>query len=314
PGGSSGGRGGGSGGGGGAHPPPPLPHAGDGDSALARFKRGAEKVRSQLPPADANAATARGPVKWMPHTHANPRHAKFCFICLHGKLEGVKQQEAAEGEKANGASADDLPSPLEMQRLGYLSGGGPGARFVRALAGFERGNVVALWMRSVQDRLYDGLVRPMLQEHNVQLCLGSSAGLTFHGEEERDRDVLEGIFSATESEKADLQSRLEQLGLWCVSKEAGLLDVVPEPAPRRPLPKVDTPSKGQIEMMRYRPLLDTDMLKGISGKAVRETARDADAVASGTLLPSTRFPPPRPFPGSSILAVGPCLLAPPSPP
>ncbi|CAK0894198.1 unnamed protein product [Prorocentrum cordatum] len=267
----------GAGGGGTGAYPPPL-HSSDGESALARFQRGVAQVRPQLQQSDPNAATARGPVKWAPHFHSNPKHAKFCFLCLHSRLHGA-QQAASEETSSGAASDDDLPPPAELQRLGYLHSGSAGSSFRREPVDFEQGNVAATWLRWVQDRAYVSLVKPFIAEHNSRQSCGNDVGLVFHHEEEKDRDVLAGIFSLTERQEVNVHLRLEKLGRWCASRETGLMDVMPEPARRPPLPHVEPLGQSQLEVLRYRPLLDADLLRGSSGRAAREAARAADASA-----------------------------------
>eukprot|EP00439_Symbiodinium_sp_Y106_P050895 s36_g6.t1 len=82
--------------------PPPAPHP---------LTEKLDRSKVKVPPAP---PTAGSTVKWVPHTHANPKHARFCFICLHGKLEGerdgideeVKRQKAEDG---------DLPNQVDMK-------------------------------------------------------------------------------------------------------------------------------------------------------------------------------------------------------
>lgn len=45
----------------------------------------------------ADAATPKR-IKWIPHTHSNPLHARFCYMCLHGALEGKEEFLAAQDQ------------------------------------------------------------------------------------------------------------------------------------------------------------------------------------------------------------------------
>mmetsp|Transcript_69130 Transcript_69130/g.164727 ORF Transcript_69130/g.164727 Transcript_69130/m.164727 type:complete len:220 (+) Transcript_69130:52-711(+) len=120
------------------HPPPP-PFA---------TEKAARGVPDQPP--------APGTVKWVPHTHANPKHARFCFICLHGKLEG-ERDGIDEEVKRQKAEDQDLPSAMEMKEMGYLlpspAGVSSEGGFRRAGADYERDNLSAIWLRQGSQKI-----------------------------------------------------------------------------------------------------------------------------------------------------------------
>jgi hypothetical protein len=228
-------------------------------------------------------------VKWVPHTHANPKHAKFCFICLHGKLEGQNDNGVEAEVKRQKADETDLPPPAELRDLGYLTGaGGPGV-FRRAPADFEKNNLTAVWLRSIQDRVYDASIQNMVSDHNFQIINGADVGLVDAREDDQDRDVLDKLFTMSKEEVAAVDDKLSNLGAWCVSQEERLVDVMPPPRPREELPKVDPPTQEQLMLLEYQPLVDPSHFKGDSAAGARDAMRSADAAIGGAAAgPGTR--------------------------
>jgi len=227
-----------------------------------------------------NAPTARGPVKWVPHTHANPKHAKFCFICLHGKLEGEK--DGMEDVKQQQQDNDqDLPSPLEMKELGYLLSSPAGraaseGTFRRAGADYQRNNISALWLREVSTRVYDETIKGMVAEQNVGIALGVDVKLVDDREDEQDRKALSRLFTMSDEENAKVEQDLEKMGEWCTGLEAKLMDVMPPPRPLGNLPQVEGPSDRQKELLEYQSLVDFSQLKGVTAEDAKIAMIEAE--------------------------------------
>jgi len=242
-------------------PPPPAPVPGANRRAV-----------QSLP----DAATARGPVKWVPHTHANPKHAKFCFICLHGRLEGQKDGVEEEVARRRGTDDEDLPSAVEMKELGYLLPGN--VRFRRANADFDKNNLTATWLRDVTRHVYDETVLTMVAEQNADIIHGRDIKLVDFDEDLPDREVLERLFTMSEDERAGVRRKLAKLGSWCAAQESRILDVMPPLRERAPLPEVEPPTEEQWPGLEYKPLIDETLLKGDSAASTRQALRDADAI------------------------------------
>lgn len=255
-----------------AFPAPPVPSL---DAGAVRRSKDAANVD------DSNASTARGPVKWVPHTHANPKHAKFCFICLHGRLEGEKDG-IDEDMKKKKAEDQDLPSPVEMKELAYLVSSPSGqnaseGRFRRAGADFDCNNITALWLREVTDRVYDETIQGMVAEQNTGIALGVDVKLVDEREDEGDRKELAKLFTLSKEENAKLDDDMKRLGDWCTSVEPKLLDVMPAPRELGKLPEVEKPTAKQLELLAYEPLIDLSRLRGETAADARIAMLSADA-------------------------------------
>jgi hypothetical protein len=229
-----------------------------------------------------DAPTARGPVKWVPHTHANPKHAKFCFICLHGRLEGQKDSSGGGGgggiadEVAIRTEDEDLPPPTELKDCGYLL---PSSiRFRRSGADFERGNITAEWIKKVTHRVYGQTVQGMLSKQNEDIIHGRDVKLVNHHEDSKDRELLERLFTLSDEEMDGLDNKLSKLERWCSDQESRLLDVSPEPRAQGELPEVASPKPEQMGALEYKPLLDLAELKGDTANDAREAMKEADSL------------------------------------
>lgn len=238
-------------------------------------------ARRGIQPAS-DAPTARGPVKWVPHTHANPKHAKFCFICLHGRLEGQKDtggNGSVSEEVGLRTEEEDLPPPTELKDLGYLLPGS--VRFRRAGADFEKENITAHWLKDVTHRMYGETVKGMVSKQNEDIIHGRDVKLVDHKEDLKDREYLERLFTLTEQEMDGLDQKLSKLASWCRDEEARLLNVAPEPRPLGDLPEVSGPAPEQTPGLEYKPLVDLSELKGDTAHDAREAMKEADSLITG---------------------------------
>lgn len=231
---------------------------------------------------DKEEGKTRGPVKWVPHTHANPKHAKFCFICLHGKLEGERDSldDEVQRQKEEG---EDLPSPVEMKELGYLLSTPAGqtsseGNFRRSGADYERNNITALWLREVLAKIYNETVKGMVAEQNTGLSLGVDVKLVNHKEDEQDRKALVRLFTMSDEEREKVDKAIDDMGEWCTSLEGKLLDVMPPPRPLGNLPEVPGPTEKQKELLVYQSLVDFSTLKGSSALDAKSAMLMADGM------------------------------------
>eukprot|EP00435_Cladocopium_sp_Y103_P042213 s1157_g11.t1 len=232
-------------------PPPPF--------STEKLERGSR------PGTGATAAPAPGTVKWVPHTHANPKHARFCFICLHGKLEG--ENDGIDEEEMGYL----LPAPPNQPS----SAGG----FRRAGADYERQNLSAIWLLEVTRKIYDDSVKAMITEQNTALSLGVDVKLVVHQEDEQDRQALVRLFRLSEEQQLKVNEDISALNEWCAKQEPKLLDVLPPPKEIGSLPEVQGPSERQKQLLEYQSLLDPSKLKGESALVVNELL---SAMASGS--------------------------------
>lgn len=255
-----------------AVPPPP-----EGEDAASRIARRASEA------AASNAETARGPVKWVPHTHSNPKHAKFCFICLHGKLDG--QRDGIEDQAKNRMEDGELPQATDMKSMAYLYPNGA-PRFARTGADYEGNNLTALWIRDVTDKVYSETVGDMAAEQNRLIIAGSSVGLSDREEDEGDRERLVRMFELSKDEETSLRKKLDGLQEWTRAQEARLMDVLPPPGESKApeLPEVEPPRDIQLDLLEYKPLIDVSRLKGDGANDVRDLIAQADR-AIGRALP-----------------------------
>lgn len=252
--------------------PPPEPVETEEEMMARRMK-----ARGMDGEADGDAPTARGPVKWVPHTHANPKHAKFCFICLHGRLEGQKDtggRGSVSEEVAIRTEDEDLPPPTELKDLGYLL---PGSiRFRRSGADYERCNLTAEWMKEVSQRMYGECVKGMLAKQNEDIIRGRDVKLVGHHEDLKDRELLERLFTLSTEEMDGLDQKFSKLATWCGDQESRLLDVAPEPKALGDLPEVAGPTPEQLPALEYKPLVDLAELKGDTANDARQAMKEAD--------------------------------------
>eukprot|EP00930_Biecheleria_cincta_P001343 TRINITY_DN102476_c0_g1_i1.p1 TRINITY_DN102476_c0_g1~~TRINITY_DN102476_c0_g1_i1.p1 ORF type:complete len:1180 (+),score=247.81 TRINITY_DN102476_c0_g1_i1:82-3540(+) len=224
----------------------------------------------------------RGPVKWVPHTHANPKHAKFCFICLHGKLEGERDNLDEEVQRQQ-QEGEDLPSPVEMKELGYLLSTPAGqtsneGNFRRSGADYERNNITALWLREVLAKIYNETVKGMVAEQNTGLSLGVDVKLVNHKEDEQDRRALVRLFTMSDEEREKVDKDIADMGEWCTNLEGKLLDVMPPPRPLGNLPEVPEPTEKQKELLVYQSLVDFSTLKGSTALDAKSAMLMADGM------------------------------------
>lgn len=236
----------------------------------------------ERPKRDKDEGKTRGPVKWVPHTHANPKHAKFCFICLHGKLEGERDNldEEVHRQKEQG---EDLPSPVEMKELGYLLSTPAGqtaseGNFRRSGADYERNNITALWLREVLAKIYTETVKGMVADQNTGLSLGVDVKLVNHKEDEQDRSALVRLFTMSDEEREKVDKAIDDMGEWCTGLEGKLLDVMPPPRPLGNLPEVPGPTEKQKELLVYHSLVDFSTLKGSSAMDAKSAMLMADGM------------------------------------
>eukprot|EP00931_Biecheleriopsis_adriatica_P072889 TRINITY_DN47276_c0_g1_i1.p1 TRINITY_DN47276_c0_g1~~TRINITY_DN47276_c0_g1_i1.p1 ORF type:complete len:1210 (+),score=282.39 TRINITY_DN47276_c0_g1_i1:26-3655(+) len=209
---------------------------------------------------------ARGTVKWVPHTHANPKHAKFCFICLHGKLEG-ERDGLDDDLKRQKQDDQDLPSAVDMKELGYLLSSPQGqaaseGRFRRSGADYERNNITALWLREVSNKIYQETIKGMVAEQNTAISLGVDVKLVVDKEDDVDRKALARLFTMSDEEREKVDQDVDAMGTWCTQFEAKLVDVMPPQRPLGILPEVEGPTEKQIELLEYQQLVDFSQLKG----------------------------------------------------
>ncbi|CAD7939000.1 unnamed protein product [Amoebophrya sp. A120] len=164
-----------------------------------------------------NQATPKK-IKWVPHTHSNPMHARFCYMCLHGALEG-KDELIAEEIKVDD---DDLPSAVEMRNRGYLNV----KEHVRQLADFRRNNLPATWLREIVKEVY-AQNKNLLLELNTQIaredprspvCGGGTWFLVYEDEEKRDWKVVERLFELLPDDLRHLDKMSELLTKFCRSR------------------------------------------------------------------------------------------------
>ena len=233
-----------------------------------------EKLERSRPGTNAAAAPAPGTVKWVPHTHANPKHARFCFICLHGKLEG-ENDGIDEEVKRQKAEDQDLPSQVELKEMGYLLPAPPNqpssvGGFRRAGADYERQNLSAMWLLEVTRKVYDESVKAMISEQNTALSLGVDVKLVVHQEDEQDRQALVRLFRLSDEQNMKVKEDIDSLCDWCNKQEARLLDVLPPPKEIGSLPEVEGPSERQKQLLEYQSLLDPSKLKGESALVVSD--------------------------------------------
>jgi len=266
--------------------PPPL--SPDALNPKIKFSKAALGLPEDPPAPHAEArpqkdeAKARGPVKWVPHTHANPKHAKFCFICLHGKLEGERDNLDEEVQRQS-QEGEDLPSPVEMKELGYLLSTPAGqtsseGNFRRSGADYERNNITALWLREVLAKIYNETVKGMVAEQNTGLSLGVDVKLVNHKEDEQDRRALVRLFTMSDEEREKVDKDIAGMGEWCTSLEGKLLDVMPPPRPLGNLPEVPGPTEKQKELLVYQSLVDFSTLKGSSALDAKSAMLTADGM------------------------------------
>eukprot|EP00913_Durusdinium_trenchii_P014565 g13664.t1 len=239
------------------------------------------------PGTGATAAPAPGTVKWVPHTHANPKHARFCFICLHGKLEG--ENDGIDEEEMGYL----LPSPANQAP----SVGG----FRRAGADYERQNLSAIWLLQVTRKIYDDSVKAMITEQNTALSLGVDVKLVNHQEDEQDRQALVRLFRLSDEQDMKVKEErgwrpalqdIDALCDWCSKQEAKLLDVSPTPKETGSLPEVEGPSDRQKQLLEYQSLLDPSKLKGDSAmvvsnmlSAMQNSTKDVNSLFKAEDLP-----------------------------
>lgn len=261
-----------------APPPPPAPAAVP--KIPTKFQTAVRAVTKQLDESE-NAETQRGPMKWVPHTHSNPKHAKFCFICLHGKLQG--QTDGTEDEVKRQQQLDeDLPSPVEMRELAYLMPqSATGGNFRRASANFDNNNITAMWLRDVTSRVYDETVKVMMAEQNSDLDYRVDVKLADPREDEVDRQALTRLFTLSKEEQAVIDRKTSWLGEWCANEENRLMDIMPPARERGNLPEVEEPDKRHYDLLEYKPLLDTASLKGQTGVDIRDAMATLEDALSG---------------------------------
>eukprot|EP00928_Gymnodinium_smaydae_P095095 TRINITY_DN811_c0_g1_i1.p1 TRINITY_DN811_c0_g1~~TRINITY_DN811_c0_g1_i1.p1 ORF type:complete len:1218 (+),score=283.26 TRINITY_DN811_c0_g1_i1:59-3712(+) len=261
----------------GAVPPPPKPL----DIPDARKSSVVGRLSAEKASKDATQA-ARGPVKWVAHTHANPKHAKFCFICLHGKLDG--QADGVEDRVQERMDEDDLPPPADMKMLAYLLPG-HGPKFARTGGDYEYDNLTALWNRDVSNKIYHEIIRGQVAEQNRFILTGGDVKLTVTREDDHDRAFLAEMFKLDEEESTSVEQKIDKLSEWCRSQEKRLVDVMPEieRQPVDPGPEVDPPNDIQKALQEYKPLLDLSQLKGDSAADVRDLVQQADAAIAKSL-------------------------------
>mmetsp|Transcript_13212 Transcript_13212/g.32249 ORF Transcript_13212/g.32249 Transcript_13212/m.32249 type:complete len:1053 (+) Transcript_13212:508-3666(+) len=157
-------------------------------------------------------------IKWVPHTHTNPMHARFCYMCLHGALEGKDELVATEVTIAD----DDLPSTVEMRNRGYLHV----KEHARQLADFRRNNLPATWLRGVVKEVY-AQNKNLLLELNTQIARedprspvagGGTWFLVYEDEEKRDWKVVERLFELLPDDLRHLDRMQRLLTRFCQSR------------------------------------------------------------------------------------------------
>lgn len=230
-------------------------------------------------------------VKWVPHTHANPKHAKFCFICLYGKLEGDRDAPGTGEDKVNQKMVEDeMPNAVELRDLNYLV---PTASvFKRVGADYEQNNCTAQWLREVSDRVYNETIRNMVVETNNLVANGIDVRLADEKEDDVDREQLERMFTMSADEEKNVEEKLDRLRVWCEAQENRLLDVMPPQPELDSLPAVDPLTELQADLMEYKPLIDLSQLKGETALEARDVIRQIDADIDGNRgnKPTVRHP------------------------
>jgi hypothetical protein len=213
-------------------------------------------------------------------------------------LEG--QRDGVEDQVKNRLEDGELPSAGEMKEMAYLLPQGS-ERFARTGADYEKDNLTALWIRDVDNKVYDEVIKPMVAEQNRMIISGGDVKLVDAVEDDPDRDKLINIFQLSLEEKKSLQSKLDGLENWCTDQEQRLMDVLPPAgdtyAPE--LPEVEPPNDIEKELQDYKPLLDVSQLKGQTASDVRNLIAEADA-AIGRCLPTQAGGPRKEFDGFQV--------------
>jgi len=236
-------------------------------------------------------------VKWIPHSHANPKHAKFCYMCLHGALEG-KDEEEVDLE-------DDIPTELEMKNRGYLYPD----RFRRYGADFTNNNLLASWFREQLKVQYKINTRE-LAKLNKQIILeshGSGYGSSYlyvEQEENEDWRILRKCFELTEEEMMEMERMQDEVERYCsaIPLEAAL-GKTKEPSKELPALEYEVPK--HIEILEYEPPLDDTKMSQDAKDCI--AAANAWSKTEGSIFDRHSFPFPshKPFCGDFKLLYNP---------
>ncbi|CAD7972075.1 unnamed protein product [Amoebophrya sp. A25] len=269
-----------------SHPDDLQPTARLGPSGLQPLRPGNALPRigpAETPP-ESVKSTARGDaptpkqIKWVPHTHPNPMHARFCYMCLHGALEGKEELIAQEVRTDD----DELPSTVEMRNRGYLHM----KEHVRQLADFRRNNLPAIWLRDVVKEVYSQN-KNLLLELNTQIARedprspvagGGTWFLIYEDEEKRDWKVVERLFELLPDDLRHLRHMQEVLTDFCTSR--ALFTYNPDTPVLEPWCKV-TILEREKKRLVYRPMADLSKLPVDTQRAI--TDMEERAVKSGSL-------------------------------
>ena len=236
-------------------------------------------------PLETPKSTARGSddgeprkIKWVPHTHPNPSHARFCYMCLHGALEGKEDLLQAREVDTSG----DLPSVTEMRNRGYLNT----KDHIRQSADFRRNNLVATWLRSMIKEVY-GQNRNLLHELNAQIgredprspvAGGGSWFLIYEHEEDSDAKMVKRLFQLLPKDQRHLDRMSELLKDYCFSKP--LFTYNPAPEVLAEWCKVLV-TKREKELLVFKPMADLAGLPSSTQKMISEL--EDEATKSGYL-------------------------------
>jgi len=221
--------------------------------------------------------TPKGPVKWVPHTHSNPAHAKFCYMCLHGRLEEADKIEEKPGEEG--------PSETDMKQRGYLHS----EKCERVGMDFQKNNLSASWAQSLLSEL-TAEQTDMVLKFNTQLLRqnGEHAWLYADAEEEQDFTQLIRMFTLTTAEEEHLEDMCATLGNFCLDSPPfayeppggvdgdNVLDSYP------PCGKL---SHWQLSCIRFQPLLDftNKLMQGQRGQHAKSLVDSLDQMVHAVL-------------------------------
>jgi len=229
----------------------------------------------------AQSQGAGQPVRWVPHTHANPSHAKFCYMCMHAGLLGKDEHDEKQKTK-NAAVEDDIPETAEMRSRGFLHHD----RYEKLLADFQKRNLSASFLEGAAEQVFD-VHKGMVKELNADLRRGLITQLYPSSEEEGDWVALKRMFELTPGE---LRRQEELAGLlydYCHSIEPFKFDEKPGPDPPERDPAL---TQEHLDALRWEGVLDATKLRGESAAAAQAAIELADASAVETALDSLPAP------------------------
>jgi len=232
-------------------------------------------------------------VEWVPHTHKNPKHAKFCYMCLHGALSGKDVEEIT--------LEDEVPSEVEMRNRGYLHP----AEFRRLECDFTQNNVIAKWFRGHMRQQYEINIGEMekLNKQIIRESHGTGYGTSYlyvESEEMRDWHRVELCFQLTESERAEFERLQIEFLRFCTATP--LEDALGKhKPPKSTLPEIEYDVPLHIKTLVYEPPLDASKFNKAGQECIN--AAQAWSKVEGNIFDRHYFPMPahKPFLGDFTL-------------